>query len=775
MALTIGSPEAIAADAEFTKTLDPLLKGSSMGSFSSFMKTANPYIGAATGAFEIGSDFINQLKVPTYQRKDYGQYNTLDALNNVAGNTKYLDLEERNFYADSFGGLYKGAKAGMGFGPVGALVGGAVGMVAGTIGNIIGNNKRYNAEKERYESAFKDINSQANYIKSQGYYNRMWNDFGYGGKANKFWDGGELTNGGFFSNDVDIVEAGGTHEENKYGGVPISLDQQGIPNTVEEGEVIWNNYIFSNRIKASSEALEAGNLRQSYKLKTFADIAKSLQKESEERPFDFISNLGKEDGLTKLMIAQEIEKLKEQGEKEIGQMGINQFATGGDANSSQYTGTGTFVKDNSFVDHMDSNKELLRLLHQYETSGTNEWDTNYNPQGIAFGRFQHTRTFLKDLGYLKSAKGDINDLDNWTDKEIGKKYIAGDVSVQADISLKGAYRKEQSLIKNLGKKKYEDLKSQYGRENILAAAWHGGEQTVIDIVNGKDFNNRTAKSINEYTFNDTAARLKGAGVQGSSVNATSEQSVTNSSDAFETVNTPNITHTSEDPVKDPVKDTATSKVQSMQELGTYVNNTLKDSNTDWMIHAPVIGNAAAYAESLFETPETVQYDRVSPQLLTERLEYSPINEDYIADKLRNQYEGSRRGITEVTGGNRGLAQYGMMQADKNMSESLYDAYVKGREINMARKNQVMDFNRQTSQYNSQADLQAQQINTQIDMQEQNANAANRAALRNYQSEARSRFLTDLSGLGKQLRSEALAPILFGYDAYGNYIGNKKDE
>ena len=87
----------------------------------------------------------------------------------------------------------------------------------------------------------------------------------------------------------------------------------------------------------------------------------------------------------------------------------------------------------------------------------------------------------------------------------------------------------------------------------------------------------------------------------------------------------------------------------------------------------------------------------------------------------------------------------------------------------------MDFNRQTSQYNSQADLQAQQINTQIDMQEQNANAANRAALRNYQSEARSRFLTDLSGLGKQLRSEALAPILFGYDAYGNYIGNKKDK
>lgn len=759
MALTIGSPEAIAADAEFTKALDPLLKGSSMGSFSSFMKTANPYIGAATGAFEIGSDFINQLKVPTYQRKDYGQYNTLDALNNVAGNTKYLDLEERNFHADSFGGLYKGATAGMAFGPAGALIGGAVGMAAGTVGNIIGNNKRYNAEKERYKSAFKDINSQANYIKSQGYYNRMWNDFGYGGKINKFWDGGELTNGGFFSNDVDIVEAGGSHEENKYGGVPISLDQQGVPNTVEEGEVIWNNYIFSNRVKASSEALEAGNLKQSYKLKTFADIAKSLQKESEERPFDFISNLGKEDGLTKLMIAQEIEKLKEQGEKEIGQMGINQFALGGDEDSSP----------------LDSNKELLRLLHQYEVSGTDKWDTKYNPQGIAFGRFQHTRTFLKDLGYLKSAKGEINDLDNWTDKEIGKKYIAGDISVQTDISIKGAYKKEQSLIKNLGKKQYEDLKLQYGRENILAAAWHGGEQTVIDIVNGKDFNNRTAKSINEYAFNDTAARLKGAGAQGSSVNATPGQPVTNPSNASETVHIPNVTHASEMSDKDPVtKAPAKSKGQSMQELGNYVNSTLKDSNTDWMIHAPVIGNAAAYAESLFETPETVQYDRVSPQPLTERLEYSPINEDYIADKLRNQYEGSRRGITEVTGGNRGLAQYGMMQADKNMSESLYDAYVKGREVNMARKNQVMDFNRQTSQYNSQADLQAQQINTQIDMQEQNANAANRAALRNYQSEARSRFLTDLSGLGKQLRSEALAPILFGYDAYGNYIGNKKD-
>jgi hypothetical protein len=72
-------------------------------------------------------------------------------------------------------------------------------------------------------------------------------------------------------------------------GVQMGIDNQGIPNLVEEGELIWNDYVFSNRLKVPKA------IRQKYKLRediTFAEATKKLQKESEERPNDPISKNG---------------------------------------------------------------------------------------------------------------------------------------------------------------------------------------------------------------------------------------------------------------------------------------------------------------------------------------------------------------------------------------------------------------------------------------------------------------------------------------------------
>ena len=120
--------------------------------------------------------------------------------------------------------------------------------------------------------------------------------------GNLFDDGGLMhQHGGVFSNGVTFIGNGGTHEQNPFEGVQIGVDAQGIPNMVEEGEVIWNDYVFSNRLKLSKE------FKDKYKVKgeTFADVAKELQKESEERPNDPISNNGLEDSMMKLMIEQE--------------------------------------------------------------------------------------------------------------------------------------------------------------------------------------------------------------------------------------------------------------------------------------------------------------------------------------------------------------------------------------------------------------------------------------------------------------------------------------
>ena len=117
--------------------------------------------------------------------------------------------------------------------------------------------------------------------------------------------------GDLFTNGVTIIGNGGTHEGNPLEGVPMGIDQQGIPNLVEEGEVIFDDYVFSNRLRVPKA------VRQKYKLRgtTFADAAKELQKESEERPNDSISKNGLEAFMQILMSEQEMVRAKKESNK----------------------------------------------------------------------------------------------------------------------------------------------------------------------------------------------------------------------------------------------------------------------------------------------------------------------------------------------------------------------------------------------------------------------------------------------------------------------------
>lgn len=120
--------------------------------------------------------------------------------------------------------------------------------------------------------------------------------------------GGELgTNGADFTNGIIQINSGGTHEQNPNEGVIFGMDQEGIPNLVEEGEVIFNDYVFSNRIKVPKTVRKRHRLTDGV---TFADAAKELAKESEERPNDPISQNGLEYLMGDLMTEQEMIKAK---------------------------------------------------------------------------------------------------------------------------------------------------------------------------------------------------------------------------------------------------------------------------------------------------------------------------------------------------------------------------------------------------------------------------------------------------------------------------------
>ena len=137
--------------------------------------------------------------------------------------------------------------------------------------------------------------------------------------------GGDLlTHGADFANGQIIVGNGGTHEENPMEGVPMGMDAEGNPNLVEQGEVIFNDYVFSNRLFADSGLLESFNLPKSYDGHSFAAIAEKLGDESKERPNDPISKRGLLSSMSRLQQAQETVRQQTQE----GQEGV-QYAHGG--------------------------------------------------------------------------------------------------------------------------------------------------------------------------------------------------------------------------------------------------------------------------------------------------------------------------------------------------------------------------------------------------------------------------------------------------------------
>ena len=140
----------------------------------------------------------------------------------------------------------------------------------------------------------------------------------------KAFGGDLLTHGADFANGQIIVGNGGTHEENPMEGVPMGMDAEGNPNLVEQGEVIFNDYVFSNRLFADGGLLESFNLPKSYDGHSFAAIAEKLGDESKERPNDPISKRGLLSSMSRLQQAQET--VRQQAQE--GQEGIK-YAHGG--------------------------------------------------------------------------------------------------------------------------------------------------------------------------------------------------------------------------------------------------------------------------------------------------------------------------------------------------------------------------------------------------------------------------------------------------------------
>ena len=202
--------------------------------------------------------------------------------------------------------------------------------------------------------------------------------------------GGDLlTNGAEWDNGLRIIGNGGTHEENPYEGVQMGVDPQGIPNLVEEGEVVFNDYVFSNRLIVPDAVREKYKLRGNKEL-TFADAAKQMQKESEERPNDPISKRGLLSSMSRLQQAQEV--VRQQNQE--GQEGV-QYGFGGKVLNSI---VGLFNSDAAF-DNAIMSAERDKIMGNPTASHEDYMFAHGGRMGTLFDGIGDMPNFLDGVDY----------------------------------------------------------------------------------------------------------------------------------------------------------------------------------------------------------------------------------------------------------------------------------------------------------------------------------------------------------------------------------------
>lgn len=259
---------------------------------------------------------------------------SLDALAESYNNASIAntDFNRKDFMVSTGEGLanmgkaaLSGASAGATVGgPWGALIGGAVGLLGSGAGWIAGGVKAREAEEAKEREALaanaaartKTLSARDT-IMADSTNEFLKNIAAYGGPI--------FNHSGEFTNDVTFINEGGTHSQNPNQGVQLGVDNNNVPNLVEEGEVVFNDYVFSNRLKATKELLDTNGFSDKYTDWTFAKIAEELQKESSERPNDNISKNGLNDMMNRLITLQEV--IRQNKAKDA-----NKFSTGGKVN-----------------------------------------------------------------------------------------------------------------------------------------------------------------------------------------------------------------------------------------------------------------------------------------------------------------------------------------------------------------------------------------------------------------------------------------------------------
>lgn len=475
--------------------------------------------------------------------------------------------------------------------------------------------------------------------------------------------GGDLnTYGGTYNGGLEYINNGSTHENNILGGVPMGYDKDGTPNLVEEGETIWNDYVFSNRLKVPE------TLTDKYKLSkdiTFAEASKKLGKEIAETPNDPISKRTFNFFMQDLQQSQEEVKAKKELAKAKRQFNkLSPQEQLGILNSGPVQGDNTLLAN--------PNQSNSNNIPQQFAEGGNT-DRNWFFDNMWEGKPIYQDSYLKgNIPYYQgkiSNKGyNVKDIENTDNYKNFTKYA---------LTLPDTHSYWQTLSNKTGKdvtylkNNYERLRNDgklgwvhrtplYNTDyNIKVPDLETPQQRAQELNTMiQDFPTREPRIYQEEENNDLLPTyLRYAPVIGSAIGTISSL------------------------LSKPDESSANAILTAAREAG--------------------------------------QYTPISFNPIGDYIQYNPFDRDYYINKLNAESGAARRAIINQSSGNRGNAIAGILAADYNAQNQLGALARQAEEYNLAQRQKVAEFNRGTNMFNTEGIFKADTANQTARMQARN--------------------------------------------------------
>ena len=475
--------------------------------------------------------------------------------------------------------------------------------------------------------------------------------------------GGDLnTYGGTYNGGLEYINNGDTHENNILGGVPMGSDRDGTPNLVEEGETIWNDYVFSNRLKVPE------TLTDKYKLNkdiTFAEASKKLGKEIEETPNDPISKRTFNFFMQDLQQSQEEVKAK----KELAKA-KRQFNKLSPQEQLGILNGGPVQGDNTLL------------------ANPNQSNSNNTPQQFAEGGDTDRNWFFDNM---------------WEGKPIYQdSYLKGNIPYyQGKISSKGYNVKD---IENT------DNYKNFTKYALTLPNTHSYWQTL---------SNKTGKDVT-YLKNNYE-RLRNDGKLGW-IHRTPLYN-TDYNIKIPDLETPQQraqelnTMIQNFPTREPriyQEEENNDLLPTWMRYAPIVGSAIGTISS--LLSKPDESSADAI---LTAAREAGQYTPISFNPIGDYIQYNPFDRDYYINKLNAESGAARRAIINQSSGNRGNAMAGILAADYNAQNQLGALARQAEEYNLAQRQKVAEFNRGTNMFNTEGIFKADTANQAARMQARN--------------------------------------------------------